>query len=142
MPAVDNYNGISDLIQFFQGQFDKKIDVFVKNKIKQNEEIEKHKVLCKKCLNTITSAHEKISINSEHEHTFKNPSGIIYRIVLYKNCPGCKLFGDFTGENTWFIGFDWNFAICNKCQNHLGWNYSGETTFYGLILANLIVTGG
>jgi hypothetical protein len=40
---------------------------------------------------------------------------------------------------TWFAGHVWSFALCRGCKSHLGWFFEkGETTFYGLVLANLV----
>ncbi|MDM8517965.1 cereblon family protein, partial [Desulfobacterales bacterium HSG16] len=53
---------------------------------------------------------------------------------------GCARSGVPTSEYTWFAGFSWCFAMCSKCQIHLGWHFlaEGDKNFYGLILNQLV----
>jgi len=99
---------------------------------------EKRKLLCKFCLNEITSEDYGIAVHGAHSHTFMNPRGIVFRIGCFLNAQGCFSIGKPTAEYTWFPGYTWNHVICSNCLNHLGWYYqSGGSSFYGLILDQL-----
>ena len=103
------------------------------------EEKEKNDVLCRICKYNISSIDDMIEVNGSHQHTFKNPVGIVYRIRCFSSASGCMLIGAPTTDNTWFPGFSWNFALCSQCFSHLGWFYqSVQMTFFGLILENII----
>ncbi|HOJ64462.1 MAG TPA: cereblon family protein [Spirochaetota bacterium] len=100
----------------------------------------KRNILCKFCNNKITDTSKEISINNSVNHTFVNPSGIMYNINCYSDAKGCFVTGEKTEQFSWFDGFSWQFAMCNKCLNHLGWFYSSnkdEKSFFGLISENL-----
>jgi len=111
----------------------------IKPEVSLEDETKKEQhIICKFCKNIITQPETVIEIDGMHMHTFKNPSGIVYRIGCFASAKGCKNFGDPTDEHTWFPGFSWNFSICSNCFNHLGWYYqAGEKQFFGLILENL-----
>jgi hypothetical protein len=103
------------------------------------EEKEKNDVLCGICKYNISSIDDMIEVNGSHQHTFKNPVGIVYRIRCFSSASGCMLIGAPTTDNTWFPEFSWNFSLCSQCFSHLGWFYqSVQMTFFGLILENII----
>jgi filamentous hemagglutinin family protein len=96
------------------------------------------KLLCKSCLNPITSDAYGIEVNGAHSHTFMNPHGIVFNIGCFINARGCLIVGNPTTEFTWFPGYSWRHAICSNCHTHLGWHYqTGGSGFYGLILDRL-----
>jgi hypothetical protein len=99
----------------------------------------KRKLLCKSCLNEITSEEYGIAVQGSHSHTFMNPRGIVFRIACFLNAQGCFVVGKPTLEYTWFPGYTWSHVICSSCLNHLGWHYqSGGSSFFGLILDQLM----
>ncbi|MDZ7736583.1 MAG: cereblon family protein [Gammaproteobacteria bacterium] len=73
------------------------------------------------------------SISPVPFHTCTNPHGIIYRIGCFSAAPGCSEVGPAFSEFSWFSGYRWQVAICGNCQEHLGWHFHGEQSFYGLI---------
>jgi hypothetical protein len=96
-------------------------------------------LLCANCLNMITARRAAMTVNGSHEHTFANPSGLVYTIGCFRWAPGCFAFGDTSAEFAWFSGYLWRVVICAACQCHLGWLFSsGESSFFGLILKNMI----
>lgn len=98
----------------------------------------KRVIRCKACGHEITNHEQKCSIANSHSHTFFNPAGIVYEIGCFKEAAGCQITGQPTTEFSWFTGYWWRFALCSNCQAHLGWLYEKrESTFFGLILANL-----
>lgn len=133
-----DYRGHS--IWAYQKFNDKQIEeVIIKTRQRiRNGDDEKRFIICKNCKNAITSFKNVIEINGSHQHTFKNPRGIVYQIGCFISARGCIDVGNPTAEFTWFPGFSWCYAICSRCLIHLGWNYqsTGES-FYGLILDNL-----
>jgi hypothetical protein len=96
-------------------------------------------ICCRSCSLPVTSKEQKTSHTNSHTHTFFNPAGIVYELGLFKKAPGCLIASDPSLEFTWFAGYHWSLGICRRCNSHLGWYYSkGESSFYGLILKNLI----
>lgn len=96
-------------------------------------------LLCANCLNLVTFQQAAISLNGSHQHTFANPHGLVFTIGCFRQAPGCAGVGEATPEFSWFAGFYWRVAVCAACLFHLGWRFSsGESTFYGLILKNLV----
>jgi hypothetical protein len=59
-------------------------------------------------------------------------------VLCFSEAPGAADVGDATSEASWFPGYAWTFAICQKCHNHLGWWYNGKDRFAGLIATRLI----
>lgn len=106
---------------------------------KQDSEVGKQ-LLCRNCLQIITSPAERILVQGSHKHTFANPQGIIYEIGCFRNANGCSYAGVPTDEYTWFRGFRWKVALCGGCLTHLGWLFisTSSVTFNGLILNRLV----
>ncbi|RJP76740.1 MAG: hypothetical protein C4522_16860 [Desulfobacteraceae bacterium] len=99
-------------------------------------------IVCRQCYHIITRPEEKIQVNGSHQHTFANPSGLIFEIGCFQNAEGCGYTGQATKEYSWFNGYAWRIAVCGKCLTQLGWLFStsmGITRFNGLILENLII---
>ena len=97
------------------------------------------KILCKNCLNDITTEEHGIAVNGAHEHTCRNPRGIRFTIGCYDGVRGCFVAGVSTFEYTWFPGYSWSYVICANCQAHLGWYYrSRENGFFGLIVDQIL----
>ena len=104
--------------------------------LEEKSEVKEQKdVLCRNCEHVITSP--KLAIQP-HEHTFRNPAGYSFHVLRYKDAPGAANVGEPTTEACWFPGYSWTFAICKQCNNHLGWWYSGQDSFAGLIARRLI----
>jgi hypothetical protein len=105
----------------------------------QTEEKEERHLRCRTCGKSITSSRFGMAVNGRHQHTFPNPLGIVFEIGCFSMASGCTQRGNPTGNFSWFPGFAWCFALCAGCLSHLGWHYSSaESTFYGLIMANLV----
>lgn len=106
---------------------------------KHDELIEQNKKLfCKFCKNGITDLDAAIFVNGSQTHTFSNPAGFIYTIQCFDSAPGCDVVGEGTNEHTWFHGYEWQIAICHSCRRQLGWLFSNDDYFYGLISDHLI----
>ena len=94
---------------------------------------ENKKLFCSFCKNHVTDIDEAISINGAHTHTFTNSAGFTYTINCYQAAPGCSILGESTNEFTWFSGYEWQIVVCHSCREQLGWLFSNDNQFYGLI---------
>lgn len=126
-------------IWFLVSNTDKKKQKHTKTKDQPEEREEKY-ILCKHCENKITLPNKQIEVGGDFEHTFLNPGAHVFRIGCFFEAEGCSAVGVPTVEWTWFDGFEWQVAICNQCNSHLGWFYRSrdERNFFGLILDLLI----
>ena len=95
------------------------------------------KLVCARCKHAITDEKQQTSRHGSHIHTFTNPAGVEFTIGCFVSAPGCKTSGNATMEYTWFPKYQWRFAECANCRQHLGWQYIGNDDFFGLILACL-----
>lgn len=121
---------------------------YFKKSVLQTESLTNHKhdelteqnknLFCKFCKNSITDLDATIFVNGSQTHTFTNPAGLIYTVHCFDSAPGCDVIGDGTDEHTWFHGYEWQIAICNSCKQQLGWLFSNNDHFYGLINDHLI----
>jgi hypothetical protein len=106
---------------------------------KKNQETEQ--IVCRQCKHIITKPEERIQVNGSHQHTFANPSGLLFEIGCFQTANGCGYMDQTTKEYTWFSGYSWRIAVCGKCLTQLGWLFSssiGSSSFYGLILNKLV----
>lgn len=107
---------------------------------KEQETEDSYYLLCRHCLQIISTPAERIEVQGSHKHTFANPQGIIYEIGCFKNATGCGYTGIPTDGYTWFRGFRWRVALCGLCLTHLGWLFmsTASSSFNGLILNRLV----
>lgn len=45
--------------------------------------------------------------------------------------------GEASAEFTWFPGYQWQIVLCTVCRSHLGWLFSADQAFFGLIANRL-----
>ena len=96
-------------------------------------------IFCRSCHTPVTSKNEQTAIGNLGEHRFTNPAGILYHIRCFSNAHGCSIVGPATEADSWFLGYQWQLAICTECHEHLGWYYqynrssSHQRFFFGLI---------
>lgn len=102
---------------------------------KHKEEEPEKVIRCKVCDHAITRPALAIE---PHEHTFRNPAGLSFHILCFSDAAGAARSGAPTMEHSWFPGYAWSFATCQKCGTHLGWWFTGPDTFVGLIAPRLI----
>lgn len=95
-------------------------------------------IRCAACRHPITSERERVEVHGAHEHRRVNPSGHDFHVGCFARAPGCSAEGEPTLHWTWFPGHAWQVALCASCGVHLGWAFSGEGTFHGLILRQLL----
>ncbi|MDH5559996.1 MAG: cereblon family protein [Deltaproteobacteria bacterium] len=106
----------------------------------QTEERTEKYLLCIYCSHKITAEQFKTEIQGGFQHTFLNPSGIVFEIGCFLEAEGCLELGDRNYDWSWFQGFSWQTALCAQCHNHLGWYFCSHEnkTFFGLILDRLV----
>ncbi|HEY8430306.1 MAG TPA: cereblon family protein [Sandaracinaceae bacterium] len=95
-------------------------------------------LLCRMCRSAITTRAARIEVHGAHEHRRVNPSGVDFHLGCFARAPGCIVEGEPTTFWTWFPGYAWQIASCRTCGEHLGWAFSGETSFFGLILPRMV----
>ena len=96
------------------------------------------KVRCRLCDEHITSKQSGMNHNGNHIHYETNPEGYKFEFAIYQEAPGCLTIGEASYEHSWFNGYNWQIAVCNSCSEHLGWLFSGDDRFYGLIVNKLV----
>ena len=113
----------------------------IDNELSVDSKLEKsssRQLCCAVCRFPITHYTQATKIEQKHIHLKRNPSGNLFRFGCYRNASGCGHFGEFTHEYTWFNGYKWCNALCLSCNTQLGWCFTGEQTFYGLIVEQLV----
>ena len=98
---------------------------------------EDDKIHCRACSHPITRGRWAIQRDGAFEHRFRNLEGWSFQVGCYAKAPGALAHGEPTSDNSWFSGYLWRFALCAKCDTHLGWWYLGPNTFAGLIVTRL-----
>lgn len=93
---------------------------------------------CALCEHRITERAYRRDMAGAHEHTFVNPVGLAFRISCFAAAPGCAHVGSPSAEFSWFPGWVWQIALCQRCRSHVGWIFRcGGEQFHGLITSAL-----
>jgi hypothetical protein len=96
------------------------------------------RLLCVTCSSCVTRRSDAMVVEGNHQHTFVNPHGVIYRIGSFRAAGGATEIGPPSDEFAWFRGHRWRIAICSGCGIHVGWSFRRvESLFYGLVVAQL-----
>ena len=94
--------------------------------------------LCAWCLNRVANERDRYLAEGKSEFVFSNPNGLAFHILTFSEAFGCRPSGVPTLEYTWFPGYAWCYCHCLECGQHLGWFYSGQTGFVGLIRDRIV----
>ena len=94
--------------------------------------------LCAWCHNRVANEKDRFRYDGRDEFTFSNPERIRFDIITFSRTLGCRETGTPTLKDTWFPGHAWSFCQCDRCGQHLGWYYSGQHEFVGLIKARIV----
>lgn len=108
------------------------------SKVKVQMRLKPDDWLCLSCHKKITEEKERFLYDGKTEFQFTNPDGFVFDIITFRTADGCREEGLPTLENTWFKDHSWSFAFCSRCGLHLGWKYSGEFNFFGLIKSRIV----
>ena len=130
------YNAENALLQYGKSA---EVEEDTEQDAQLEDERTKWDLLCRQCLQKITSMEARTVVHGQHRHVFFNPHGIVFEIGCFYSASGYVLLGSPTKEFSWFKGYSWQILLCSNCQIHLGWRYmSADGGFYGLILKNLV----
>lgn len=95
------------------------------------------RLVCAACGRLVTSRAAAIEVAGDHEHTFVNPAGFVYKIGCFGEAT-CRAEGPTSSHWSWFPGYHWQVVLCAGCGVQLGWIFrSTPHTFYGLVLERL-----
>jgi hypothetical protein len=94
--------------------------------------------LCAWCLNRVANEGDRFRYEGKNEFSFLNPEGICFAIITFSPTLGCLQSGVPMLEHTWFPGHAWSYCRCERCGEHLGWYYTGQHKFAGLIKNRII----
>lgn len=94
-------------------------------------------IRCKRCGARLVSAGNASAVKGEH--TFRNPAGYSFHVVVFCEVEGVRFEGPAVAEASWFEGYSWRIALCDSCSSHLGWGFESEgaLSFVGLIATRL-----
>ncbi len=101
----------------------------------------KRRFVCAACGVFITQEEFAAHKNGASRHTFCNPHGLVFEVMLFNRAPGCLILGPSTHDFTWFPGYAWSVACCSSCSSHLGWHYehASRDYFFGIIAARIVI---
>ena len=96
-------------------------------------------ICCRACGQVVAERAHLGAAVEENEHTFRNPAGYSFHVMVFSQARGCRAVGPPTSEASWFPGSCWQIALCGECEVHLGWHFTGgeNGSFYGLIVTRL-----
>ena len=95
-------------------------------------------ICCKNCGQVVARRSDKGASVEGEEHTFRNPAGYSFHVLVFSRTQGCKDVGPSVSRDSWFPGYAWQITLCESCESHLGWFFRGkEGSFYGLIVTRL-----
>jgi hypothetical protein len=94
--------------------------------------------LCFWCHNRVANDGDRFRVDGKDIFGFSNPEGICFNIIIFSETRGCRQAGVPTLEYTWFPGHAWSYCLCESCGQHLGWFYTGEYDFVGLITDRIV----
>jgi hypothetical protein len=124
--------------QYYFDAYSFKTDILTDDSTQSVKTDSSGKIRCRLCEEHITDGQSGIYHNGNHIHCERNPGGHKFRFATYQDAPGCLTIGEASFEHSWFSGYNWQIALCRSCSEHLGWLFSGNSRFYGLIIDKLI----
>lgn len=94
-------------------------------------------LVCAACRVVITHEAAAISRDGKHQHVCANPAGKLFVVRCFASAQNLSALGFPTSTSSWFAGYGWRIVTCAGCQSHMGWYFTGEAPFFGLIAGNL-----
>ncbi len=94
--------------------------------------------LCAWCHNRVANETDRFSFEGKDEFSFRNPEGIQFEIISFSETRGCCETGLPTLEHTWFPDHAWTYSHCDQCGQQLGWHFTGQHEFTGLIKKKIV----
>jgi hypothetical protein len=103
--------------------------------VRGGEEVrDERAVRCAACGHALARERDRLPLDTS---TFVNPEGVVHRIAAFRHAEGCAVAGEATTYWTWFPGHAWRYALCGKCSIHVGWAFTGPSSFFGLLTARI-----
>ena len=99
----------------------------------KSDDTKRYKLCCAVCGNPVTTNVEAIEVEGSHEHVKINPQQRQFILRCFLSATGCRLAGEPTTDFTWFSGYAWRIAECNRCGTQMGWFFEGGKQFFVLI---------
>lgn len=91
-------------------------------------------IYCVSCGTPLALASDAIIVAGQHEHSFINPEGYLYRIRCFAEVRNVLTLGEPSSKFSWFPGHTWVILQCVACCVHVGWQFDGGAArFYALI---------
>lgn len=94
-------------------------------------------ITCRRCGHALARARDRQPLDGAPTRSFVNPHGFVFEIAAFREAAGCVAEGRPTVFWTWFPGHAWQFAACGKCGAHVGWCFTGESRFFGLLVERI-----
>ena len=94
-------------------------------------------VVCSNCGAIIGYVADAIEVDGQHTHVRVNPLGLEFVFECFGEALGCTILGQPQHADTWFAGYMWEIAKCSGCDEHLGWLFTAQDHFYGLISSRI-----
>lgn len=103
---------------------------------------------CKRCKTQIACYSDIFAMAKGNVNVnYCNPAGYIHEtLTVHKTLENAaKIVDRPSTEFSWFPGYAWQIAVCNKCTTHIGWKFVAVTknlkpkSFFGLSCKSLIV---
>lgn len=111
------------------------LDPALQRLLDETDERQHDYLRCAQCATVICRLHNAIEVHGSHQHHCTNPHGYQFEVGCYNEALGCDIGGDRQRADSWFAGYEWRYASCSDCQQHLGWYFDrAEHYFYGLII--------
>jgi hypothetical protein len=95
---------------------------------------EERAVRCRRCGHELARLRDREPLDGAATRSFVNPHGLVFEIAAFRAAAGCAAEGEPSSFWTWFPGHAWQLALCGRCAAHVGWRFTGPSTFYGLLL--------
>ena len=97
---------------------------------------------CRRCGTAVSDTDALFPKDGEGAvRVFSNPYGLLCEILTLRRAENLVAVGPPTWEFTWFAGYAWEIVLCQGCQTHLGWRFSGDgepREFWGLLRDGLV----
>lgn len=104
---------------------------------------------CKRCRTRIACYSDIFAMAKGNVNVnYCNPAGYIHEtLTVHKTIDdSARIVERPSTEFSWFPGYAWQIAVCNKCSSHIGWKFIAVTknlkpkTFFGLSCKSLVVS--
>ncbi len=89
-------------------------------------------IKCANCQHVLTHADTAIIVAGNHRHIKTNPYDHTFEFRCFREALGCAVTGPDESAFSWFPGCVWQYLYCEACNQHLGWYFHGESSFYGI----------